>query len=118
MYLFYKPIRTLGLKCRENKRERKIHHLDKQLWLSVKDSGANRVQICSTVAFTCEIVLTELEKVRLASRVSSAPQLHSANSGANGGSQGVTERKVWPQILEGHLAEMHMKVAALHFSPV
>lgn len=118
MYLFHKPIKTLDLKCRENKRERKKYHLDKQLWLFVKDSGANRVQICSTFTFTCEIVLTELEKVSLASRVSSAPQLHSANPGVNEGSRGVTEGKVWPQILEGHLAEMHMKVAALHFSPV
>lgn len=72
MYLFYKPVKTLGLKCRENKRETKKNHLDKQLWLFVKDSGANRVQICSTFTFTCKIVLTELEKVRLASRVSSA----------------------------------------------
>lgn len=72
MYLFYKPVKSLVLKRRENKRETKKNHLDKQLWLFVKDSGANRVQICSTFTFTCKIVLTELEKVRLASRVSSA----------------------------------------------
>lgn len=105
MSLFYKPIKTLVLKCRENNRETKKNHLDKQLWLFVKDSGANRVQICSTFTFTCKIVLTELEKVRLASRVSSAlsyvvQTLWSERGlpGCNGGQFGPKYLKtVWPR---------------------